>query len=134
MKSFYEFTELMEAGVAGMKFMYCPECSKNPGYRAQKIDPWVTRVQRCKLCGAGLYEKNDVVDNLAVELQRKIAELTADEEIKKGVELSALIDQGNPPEEVYAHMGITPEEAERLMDKSAIVGVYKRKLAKLPKE
>ena len=131
MGTFREF--LNEAGaVTSDKYGYCPTCSKTPGYRPQRLNPWQTRVQKCKFCGDSLFEKGDVQDGVAEEMQNKIAELMKDPEVVKGM---ALLDDLNKMPgrelEVYAHYRVGSEEADRLLEKAALVGVYKRKLAKL---
>jgi hypothetical protein len=132
MKNFYEFTQLLEAGVAGTKYGYCPTCSKQPGYRPERINPWSSKVQRCRHCGDGLFEKGDVSDNLIDRLRAEIAELKQDPETKKGRSIADEINVSQmPEEEVCAHYGVTPEEAKKCMDKFALLALKYRKLKKL---
>ncbi len=132
MKSFFEFMNLMEAGVAAMKFMYCPDCSKSPGYRAEKINPWSNRASRCKLCGAGLMEKGDIAEDLSAVLSREIEELQKDPETMKGMDISDDIHlKGMSPESVYVNYGVTAEEADRLLEKAGILLSKQNKLRRL---
>jgi len=119
---------------AMIKYGYCPECSTKVGYRPQKINPWTQRVQKCKTCGAGLFEKGDVSENLAAVLVKEIEVLAADPESHKGVGIAGVIADGKSEEEAFAEFNVNKETGFRCLEKSLLLGVKSRKLKKLRME